>query len=239
MRKIGVGAAICVWIVTAVVFLKNINGSENNILSAFKTTDYSYMSAKIVAYGKYDVIMDDNYRQGFLKDIASGLGISSPYSINSRIEENKKITECEKYSDNGEVMLELVEADGVNHLGIVLDLKDNVESAESYEQLVREIFDAEGIDGNVNLYLEGHIKGTLNYEERSNVADDMLDVLGATIVTESRENDVFSIYAYTDRIPRYIKSIGKKININITASYDEDKDVTVIYLATPLNNLDY
>ena len=24
-----------------------------------------------------------------------------------------------------------------------------------------------------------------------------------------------------------------------TASYDEDKDVTVIYLATPLNNLDY
>ena len=95
MRKIGVGAAICVWIVTAVVFLKNINGRENNILSAFKTTDYSYMSAKIVAYGKYDVIMDDNYRQGFLKDIAAGLGISSPYSINSRIEDNKKITECE------------------------------------------------------------------------------------------------------------------------------------------------
>ena len=40
---------------------------------------------------------------------------------------------------------------------------------------------------------EGHIPGALNYEERCAVADEMLEVLDAKTVTESRENDVFAI----------------------------------------------
>lgn len=235
MRKISISVAVLAWVVTAIFFLKNNYQENKTIAGAFQTTDYSYMCAKIVGYGTYNVTMNAEAREQFIRSIASGLGIASPYSIT----ETEDTLICEKISDNGKLVLEMIETDGISYLGVKLDLNDNINSAETYEQLVRDIFEAEGIEGNVNLYFEGHIKGALNYEERCRVADEMLEALDAHTVTESRDNSAFTIYAYTDRISRYVKSIGKKININITASYDENKNVTVIYLATPLNNLDY
>lgn len=120
-----------------------------------------------------------------------------------------------------------------------MDLKQNTECLYDYKELVRNIFAAEGIKGNVSVYLEGRIRGALNYEERSYLADRMIKKLDGKIVTESRDNDIFTIYAYTSNIEEYIKSVGRKINVNVTSSYDEAANETVIYLATPINNLDY
>lgn len=71
-----------------------------------------------------------------------------------------------------------------------MDLKQNTECLYDYEELVRNIFAAEGIKGNVSIYLEGRIRGALNYEERSYLADRMIKKLDGKIVTESRDNDI-------------------------------------------------
>ena len=89
--------------------------------------------------------------------------------------------------------------------------KQNTECLYDYKELVRNIFAAEGIKGNVSVYLEGRIRGALNYEERSYLADRMIKKLDGKIVTESRDNDIFTIYAYTSNIEGYIKSVGRKI----------------------------
>lgn len=42
----------------------------------------------------------------------------------------------------------------------------------------------------MSIYLEGRIRGALNYEERSYLADRMIKKLDGKIVTESRDNDI-------------------------------------------------
>lgn len=50
---------------------------------------------------------------------------------------------------------------------------------------------------------------------------------------------IFLQYMHIHPILKDIKSVGRKINVNVTSSYDEAANETVIYLATPINNLDY
>ena len=109
----------------------------------------------------------------------------------------------------------------------------------TYKNMVEDLFEASGIEGYVNLNLKGEMPGALNYYERNKAADELLELLDAKIVTESRENDLFTIYAYTDAVDEYVLNAGQKININIVQEYDEISNKTVIYLSTPLNNLDY
>ena len=104
---------------------------------------------------------------------------------------------------------------------------------------VEGMFDAMGIQGNVNMNLVGSIEGTLNSTEKNELADGLLDRLGAKVVTENRDRDIFTIYAYSKGAGSYITIGGNKINMNIAIGYDEEQDRTKVYLASPINSLDY
>ena len=97
MRKISISVAVFVWIITAIFFIKNNYEVKKTIAGAFQTTDYSYMCAKIVGYGTYNVTMNAEAGEQFIRSIATGLGIASPYSIT----ETEDTIICEKISDNG------------------------------------------------------------------------------------------------------------------------------------------
>ena len=71
------------------------------------------------------------------------------------------------------------------------------------------------------------------------MADSLLKKLDAKVVAESRDSDIFTIYAFAEGVDDYMLMSGKKVNINISESYDEINNMTVIYMSTPFNNLDY
>lgn len=116
---------------------------------------------------------------------------------------------------------------------------NNIDCAGSYRELVEGMFDAMGIQGNVNMNLVGSLEGALNSTEKNELADGLLDRLGAKVVTENRDNDIFTIYAYSKGAGSYITIGGSKINMNIAIGYDEEQDRTKVYLASPINSLDY
>lgn len=116
---------------------------------------------------------------------------------------------------------------------------NNIDCAVSYRELVEGMFDAMGIQGNVNMNLVGSIEGALNSTEKNELADGLLDRLGAKVVTENRDSDIFTIYAYSKGAGSYITIGGNKINMNIAIGYDEEQDRTKVYLASPINSLDY
>lgn len=116
---------------------------------------------------------------------------------------------------------------------------NNIDCAVSYRELIEGMFDAMGIQGNVNMNLVGSIEGTLNSTEKNELADGLLDRLGAKVVTENRDSDIFTIYAYSKGAGSYITIGGNKINMNIAIGYDEEQDRTKVYLASPINSLDY
>lgn len=239
MKKFGIILATILWVGTAVKYITGSFLKDADVLSAFQTLDYSSINAKVVAYGTCDGIFDQELKEAYLKNILSELGIMAPYEIEIANDSEMSSVFCVKNSDNGSVKVEFVTADNTNHLGISLDLKNNMDYVYDYEGLIKDIFSAEGIKGKVNVYLEGRLQGALNYEERNLATNTLLESLGANVVSENKDSDNYTIYAYSNRIEEYVKSIGRKININISASYDETKNETVIYLATPMNNLDY
>lgn len=92
---------------------------------------------------------------------------------------------------------------------------NNIDCAVSYRELVEGMFDAMGIQGNVNMNLVGSIEGTLNSTEKNELVDGLLDRLGAKVVAENRDSDIFTIYAYSKGAGSYITIGGNKINMNI------------------------
>ena len=116
---------------------------------------------------------------------------------------------------------------------------NNIDCAVSYRELVEGMFDAMGIQGNANMNLVGSIEGTLNSTEKNELVDGLLDRLGAKVVAENRDSDIFTIYAYSKGAGSYITIGGNKINMNIAIGYDEEQDRTKVYLASPINSLDY
>ena len=116
---------------------------------------------------------------------------------------------------------------------------NNIDCAVSYRELVEGMFDAMGIQGNVNMNLVGSLEGALNSTEKNELVDGLLDRLGAKVVAENRDSDIFTIYAYSKGAGSYITIGGNKINMNIAIGYDEEQNRTKVYLASPINSLDY
>ena len=125
------------------------------------------------------------------------------------------------------------------YINICFVVKERVDCALSYLNLVEEIFEADGINGEVSLNLRGELKGACNYYERDRITQVMLDSLKAKTVSQNRDSDNYTIYGYTDLIKKYAQSCGQKVNVNVTQTYDEKENVTVVYLSTPFCNLDY
>ena len=109
----------------------------------------------------------------------------------------------------------------------------------TYRDLLQDVFDNQDIKGTVSINFRGIIDGNLNYSEKNEIANTLLEKLDATVVSENRGSDIFTIYAYSDRIEDSVISAGKRININISEEYNEVENITTIYFSTPFNNLDY
>ena len=122
---------------------------------------------------------------------------------------------------------------------VSIKVNNNIDCANSYRQLVEGMFDAMGIQGNVNMNLVGTLEGALNSVEKNELADSLLKKLDAEVVAENRDNEMFTIYAYAKGAGSYITIGGSKINMNIAIGYDEEQDATKVYLASPVNSLDY
>ena len=63
--------------------------------------------------------------------------------------------------------------------------------------------------------------------------------MGAKIVTEHRDMQLYTIYAYTTYVSDYVMQEDQAVNVNIAMRYNEEEDKTYVYVATPVLGLDY
>ena len=84
------------------------------------------------------------------------------------------------------------------------------------------------------IQLVGDYAGYLPLERRNEITEEILDALGAKIVYEYREHDLYTVYAYTASLENYITVDNKKINVHIAMSQNEEHYRTILYLASPI-----
>ena len=239
-------AVIVLWAVLTAVYMTNMGRADKvSISTAFTDSvdgeEWCELDTYIEGYGKFGVCyLTQEEKERLVENIASALGITSSYGLATVYEEEVNITVLSKESVDGSVTIKAITQEPqVQYVYVNITVYNNIDCAVSYRELVEGMFDAMGIQGNVNMNLVGSIEGTLNSTEKNELADGLLDRLGAKVVTENRDNDIFTIYAYSKGAGSYITIGGNKINMNIAIGYDEEQDRTKVYLASPINSLDY
>lgn len=262
-------AAIILWVVGSGVYLAGMERVHSvSISTAFTDSaderQWCELDTYIEGYGKFGVCyLTQEEKEKLVKNIASALGITSSYGLATVYEEEVNTTVLSKNSVNGSVTIKAItqEQQGTDNTAtedeqaydsttesglaanqyvyVNITVNNDMDCASSYRELVEGVFDAMGIQGNVNMNLVGSLEGALNSTEKNELADGLLDRLGAKVVTENRDNDIFTIYAYSKGAGSYITIGGNKINMNIAIGYDEEQDRTKVYLASPINSLDY
>jgi hypothetical protein len=116
-----------------------------------------------------------------------------------------------------------------------ITLRESMESILSYKELLEETFAGlRGTEISTTIRLEGEYNGYLTMERRNELTKKMLSALNATVVYDYREEDLYTVYAYTAALTDYITVEKKKINLHIAMSRDEENYRTLLYLATPI-----
>ena len=239
-------AAIILWVVGSGVYLAGMERVHSvSISTAFTDSaderQWCELDTYIEGYGKFGVCyLTQEEKERLVENIASALGITSSYGLATVCEDEVNITVLSKESVDGSVTIKAITQEPqAQYVYENITVYNNIDCAVSYRELVEGMFDAMGIQGNVNMNLVGSLEGALNSTEKNELADGLLDRLGAKVVTENRDSDIFTIYAYSRGAGSYITIGGNKINMNIAIGYDEEQNRTKVYLASPINSLDY
>ena len=239
-------AVIVLWAVLTAVYMTNMGRTKNvSISTAFTDSadgeEWCELDTYIEGYGKFGICyLTQEEKERLVENIASALGITSSYGLATVCEDEVNTTVLSKESVNGSVTIKAITQEPqTQYVYVNITVYNNIDCAVSYRELVEGMFDAMGIQGNVNMNLVGSIEGTLNSTEKNELVDGLLDRLGAKVVAENRDSDIFTIYAYSKGAGSYITIGGNKINMNIAIGYDEEQDRTKVYLASPINSLDY
>lgn len=127
-----------------------------------------------------------------------------------------------------------------NYIMVRLQLSDQIASILGYKKIVENCFDRMKMTGQSSyVQLVGRMPGDISLESKNKMTDQMIQELGGKIMYENRENPMYTVYGYTGGIPEYISVGRSKVNIQIAMNYNEAKDETMVYLATPILNGSY
>ena len=239
-------AVIVLWAVLTAVYMTNMGRARKvSISTAFTDSvegeEWCELDTYIEGYGKFGVCyLTQEEKKRLVENIASALGITSSYGLATVCEDEVNTTVLSKESVNGSVTIKAITQEPqTQYVYVNITVYNNIDCAVSYRELVEGMFDAMGIQGNVNMNLVGSLEGALNSTEKNELADGLLDRLDAKVVAENRDSDIFTIYAYSKGAGSYITIGGSKINMNIAIGYDEEQNRTKVYLDSPVNSLDY
>ena len=228
-------AAVIIWAAFATkIVLEGIKGEKGNVVDTFCDNVYYDLSACISAEGQITKNITIGTQKLLLVEMAEKLGINR-YNIT----EDDKGMHLSQNSVNGAVQIDIVNTDSGDYLKTEVILYKGFESVESYQKILSGEFDNLGIDTQVTISMKGSVLGTMQIHDRNEMADRMLDMLGAKEVASGNIEDSYVVYAYSKAVGDSVKLGKKKINVNITMNYDEINNITNIQLATPVYNEDF
>ena len=79
----------------------------------------------------------------------------------------------------------------------------------------------------------------MDREVCSEYASLVMEKAGAKPVTDAWLDNAYTAYGYDKSRKEYVNIGSRHVNVNITISYDEDRDESVIHLATPIMLADF
>lgn len=256
-KRVAIYIGVALWILTVARILTNAgmgNGNDSSavsgqqIVTAFSNASFMDMEASIDSFGDYGTVyLNQNTKETILSHMAEKIGITN-YTIESAKEDDKTTTTLTQNGVNGDVICKIVTVETVlendvvqakQYIYVNVVLHNNVQSAFTYEKVVKDIMSSLGINTRVTVNLKGDVDGQLDMAGKNALSDTIMKSLDAKVITQNKDDEIYTIYGYTKKIDDYITVSASKINVNVTMNYDETTDKTKIYVCTPVNNEEY
>lgn len=239
------------WILIAAawifVFLKLLVGAlfekNTSLVAAFSVTNPQEISATVEITAKYPTgELNDKNKLLVMEEVADAIGLI--------IDENPKVTETKNRQEIGffkdavaaDTELKVITlspeaeaAETSTYLYAKISLNRSLDTVLAYKKLLEETFrELSCAEISTTIQLVGDYAGYLPLERRNEITEEILDALGAEVVYEYREHELYTVYGYTASLDNYITVEDKKINVHIAMSQNEDHYRTILYLASPI-----
>ncbi len=248
--------AVGAQIVANKVFMK-----DGDIIGAFMNTNSGLMESTLEVtanYGNQYLTQED--KLSLISYLSNGLGIRFDQQIENYETAERKETVFIREAKRAKTTIKVVTVNGNRSVDAFVQNSEKTagvtqyvmvrltiyEDANNdileYQSIIKSLFEQLKVTKtniNTTLQFSGAFAGNLLLETKDKMADRMIGSLNGTIVFENRQDDMYTIYAYTGLLDEYIKVDGNKINIQVAMNYDEANDTTKIYLATPIISGDW
>lgn len=245
MKKIWVAFIVLLWGVAGFQIIQGkAAAEENKIIQVFHTVGSEQKTSMVEYYGTYDnEYLPIEKREALLRDIAQKLGITRGLETDRTYEEKRQEISLTKKAKHAVTTLRFItneEGKEIKQYMIAsITLDKDMESAQAHKKKLEKILDEYTKDSRSTANVIGTYDGKLDLDERNEVADGILGDMGARIVTEHRDMQLYTIYAYTTYVSDFVMQEDQAVNVNIAMRYNEEEDKTYVYVATPVLGLDY
>lgn len=194
-------------------------------------------------YGYFgDMYLSDKTKETMLKNIANQLGITKGYNIVKETKVDYSNTKLIKEGKAANTTISLVTMEKTDkreyeqYILVSVKMSDGVRGVDNLETEINNVYRDIGMDNTVNVYLKVSVAGKMSSEEKDNLVAQILEVADAKEVYREENNSMYSVYGYTRYREGYVYQQEEKVNINVAISYDPDKNISYIHVASPFIN---
>ena len=229
------------------VFLKLLVGAlfekNTSLVAAFSVTNPQEISAAVEITAKYPVgELSDKNKLLVMEEVADAIGLvidAQPDSTDGKGRQEISFFKDAVAADTELKVISLSsgaeEAESNTYLYAKISLNRSLDTVLAYKKLLEETFkEMSCTEISTTIQLVGDYAGYLPLERRNEITEEILEALGAEVVYEYREHDLYTVYGYTASLDNYITVEDKKINVHIAMSQNEDHYRTILYLASPI-----
>jgi len=259
MRKFIITAILILLLIPIFTEAENKTTDLDTLHSIMNSFDGKFMEADISANGiiakKY---LENDQLEELAVDIREDLGLLGLEGDLNQIPDEdyyiRQIIDDEEYKqsayfgydkDGNEITFILSsyinseDHDGETYLYINHLKRDNSNDKNDIIDIVKNIFARYDEKAEITTCLIGTLDGKLSEKDIEEKVTKILKKLDGNIVDEYKDDYLVSYTAYTDTIEDSILVGNENINLNIALRYNDFKDMTLIWIGTPIISSGY
>ncbi len=234
-------------IILSVSYIKRGHTKQEDILaSVFRQSNAKAVQSNINTYGKLDTTeLTFEEMEAVCHMFAQKMELDDPWQVKKEQTDEIKRFQITRSSNDAKTTIKIesikypqqntaetymiVDIILYNYCDHIMPIKEKMEQA----------FQKANIDYTTNIVMTGTYEGSIEEEDKKQLAQTMMKKLQGKIHETYATEQVYSMAGYTKKIPTYIMSNQKKININLAVRYNAYENKTYLYLATPVITVEY
>lgn len=241
--RIALVCLIGLWIIAGTRYVtEKIIYRERNLKEAFavaspgRTTGTVALAARIP-----EAYLTEADQKQLIRFVAERIGLivdTEPEPVTEGTQSGFCYRKKAKYADTSIKLLGIEDIQSGNKYYLIVRLslaEDEGDGIAYFRKCIAELAaELELLEVQSSVQLNRSVSQDMSLAARNHLADRILKKLGCKVVCENREEELYTVYAYTKGLNEYIVSGDDRINVQLAMYYDEKNDETVLCVASPV-----